>query len=109
MQDEEEKQNSDGVTQPSPHALSHSSTSSPPLFSSITSSLLSSTTSVVSSSCRQPETSVFYATVKSLSTSQQGREEMVEQESGKTVEAVPKDADETIPHTIPLSPFVCQV
>ena len=49
----------------------------------------------VSSSCRQPETSVSYAAVDSSSITQKGREETVEQESGKKVEAVPKDADET--------------
>jgi hypothetical protein len=103
MQDDEEKQNRNGAAQQSPDAVPRSPTSSPSISSSITSSLLSSTTSVVSSSCRQPETSVSYAAVDSSSITQQGREETVEQESGKKVEAVPKDADETTAHTTILS------
>ena len=103
MQDDEEKQNRNGAAQQSPDAVPRSPTSSPSISSSITSSLLSSTTPVVSSSCRQPETSVSYAAVDSLSITQQGREETVEQESGKKVEAVPKDADETTTHTTTLS------
>ena len=99
MQDIEEKQDGNGEATPSHDIILPTSLSSPSISSALTSSLLSSTQSMESPPCRQPETSVFYAAVDSLLTSQQGRGELVEVESGKEEEAVVKDADETTAHT----------
>jgi hypothetical protein len=100
MQDEEEIQDENEATQDSHHTIPPYSTSSPSISSPFDSSLPSSTTSTVIPSCRQPETFVVSAAVESLLTTQQGREETVEQERGQRVEAIVTNADETITHTI---------
>ena len=100
MQDGEEIQDENEATQQSHHTIPPSSTSSSSTSPPFDSSLPSSTTSTVIPSCRQPETFVVSAAVESLLTTQQGREETVEQESGQRVEAEATNADETITHTI---------
>ena len=104
MQDIEEKRDCDEEAKPSHDAILPSTPSSPSISSSITSSLLSSTASMMTSSCRQPETSVSYAAVNSLLTTQQEGGETVGRESGKEEEAVAKDADETTAHTTTVPP-----
>ena len=85
MQDGEEIQDENEATQQSHQTIPPSSTSSSSTSPPFDSSLPSSTTSTVIPSCRQPETFVVSAAVESLLTTQQGREETVEQESGQRV------------------------
>lgn len=98
MQDEEVKEDENGAAERAHGAIPPSSTSPLSISSSSAPSLLSSMPTV-SSSCRQSETLVVSAAVYSQLT-QQGREETVEQESGDAAEAVAKDSDETIAHSI---------